>query len=80
MPTTLLLAKRDRIIDNAATRAVVERLTAHRAVVQELDAAHVLEFEPDPQPFYAALAAAAARGEPTAHEPSGPSDVAADPV
>lgn len=63
MPTTLMLASRDRIIDNAATRKVVQRLTAGRAVVQEFNAAHVLEFEGDPQPFYAALAEALARGE-----------------
>lgn len=55
MPTALMLASRDDIIDNAATRKVVERLTAGRAVVKEFDAAHVLDFEPDPQPFYAAL-------------------------
>jgi len=62
-PTTLILASRDRIIDNAATRKIVEHLAAGRAAVKEFDAAHVLEFEPDPQPFYAALAEALARGE-----------------
>jgi len=61
-PTTLLLATRDRIINNAATRAVVERLTAARAAVEILNAAHTLEFEPDPQPFFSALAAALDRG------------------
>ncbi len=63
VPTTLMLASHDRIIDNTATRKVVEHLTAGGAVIQEFNAAHVLEFEPDPQPFYAALAAALARGE-----------------
>jgi alpha-beta hydrolase superfamily lysophospholipase len=63
-PTTLLLAERDRIIDNAATRAAVEHLTAGAADVQTLPGAHVLEFEPDPTAYYAALAEALARGEP----------------
>jgi len=63
-PATLLLAERDRIIDNAATRAAVERLTAGAAYVQTLPGAHVLEFEPDPRAYYAALAEALARGEP----------------
>ena len=60
MPTTLILAGRDRIIDNAATRKIVEHLTAGRAVIKELDAAHVLEFEAETEPFYTALAEALA--------------------
>ena len=60
MPATLILAGRDRIIDNAATRKIVEHLTAGRTAVKEFDAAHVLEFEGDPRPFYTALAAAIA--------------------
>ena len=63
MPTTLILAARDRIIDNAATRRIVERLTAGRCMVEEFHAAHTLEFEPDPRPFYESLRAAAARAE-----------------
>jgi len=55
VPTTLLLARRDRIIDNAATRAAVDRLTGGRAAVVEIDGAHTLEFEPDPTDFHAAL-------------------------
>jgi len=51
VPTALLLARRDRIIDNAATRAVVERLTAGRVRTFEFDAAHTIEFEPDPEAF-----------------------------
>ncbi len=54
-PTTLLLAARDRIIDNAATRRAVERLTAGQANVVELPAAHTMDFEPEPKPFYDAL-------------------------
>jgi len=59
-PTALVLARRDRIIDNAATRAEVDRLTGGRASVFELDAAHTIEFEPDVGPFYELLARAVA--------------------
>lgn len=52
VPTSLLLARRDRIIDNAATRELLGRLTAGAVRVHELDAAHTIEFEPDPAPFY----------------------------
>ena len=62
-PTTLMLASRDRIVDNAATRACVERLTAGRAEVLQLPGAHTLEFEPDLRPLNDALAAAIRRGE-----------------
>ncbi len=60
-PTTLILAGRDRIINSAATRAAVDRLTGGRAKVVELDAAHTLDFEPDPGPSYEALAQSVAR-------------------
>ncbi len=63
MPTTLILARRDRIIDNAATRRMVERLTAGLPVVQELDGAHTLEFEQETGPYYQALALALGGGE-----------------
>ena len=53
--TTLMLASRDRIIDNAATRRIVQRLAGAKAMVEEFDAAHTIEFEPDPEPFFAAL-------------------------
>ncbi len=56
VPAALILALRDRIIDNPATRAAVERLTAGAATVREFDGDHTLEFEPDPAPFYEALA------------------------
>jgi len=55
VPTTLILAERDRIIDNAATVAVVDRLTGGRARTIRLDAAHTMEFEPDPTVFFEAL-------------------------
>ncbi len=54
-PTLLLLASRDRIIDNAVSRRLVERLTAGRADVRELEGAHTLEFEADAGPLMAAL-------------------------
>ena len=55
VPTTLILARRDRIIDNVATRRIVERLTEGAPVVKEFDSAHTLEFAADPQQFYDAL-------------------------
>ena len=63
LPTTLLLAGRDRIIDNDATRSVLERLTARAVRVERLDAAHTMEFEPDPAPFHQLLCRAVARGK-----------------
>lgn len=64
-PTTLILSARDRIIDNAATRRLVDRITAASVHAVELPGAHVLEFEQDPTTLYAALAAAMADAEPT---------------
>lgn len=46
-PVTLVLAKRDRIIDNARTQAMVEKLAQSRPRVMVFDAAHTLEFEVD---------------------------------
>lgn len=63
IPTTLILARRDRIIDNAGTRRVLDRLTAGGALVEEFDAAHTIEFEPDPRAFYESLRTAASREE-----------------
>ena len=52
-PIRLVLAERDRIIDNCRTlelfrswRAVAKRLTSYR------NAAHTLEFEPDPGEYF----------------------------
>ena len=58
LPVTLVLARRDRIIDNAATAEVLRRLTDGRVNVVEIDAAHTIEFEPDPAAFYDVLRAA----------------------
>ncbi len=55
--TTLLLAERDRIVRNAPTVAWLRRLAVHPPDIHLLaDAAHTLEFEPDPGPFRALLA------------------------
>ncbi len=52
VPVLLLLAGRDRIIDNARTRAYVERFaTTDRQVIEYPEAHHTLEFEPDPGAF-----------------------------
>jgi alpha-beta hydrolase superfamily lysophospholipase len=47
-PVLLMLAGRDRIIDNALTRALVKRITTGKLeVVEYPNAHHTLEFEPD---------------------------------
>jgi alpha-beta hydrolase superfamily lysophospholipase len=56
LPVLLLLAEHDRIIDNARTRAFVERFPAHDKEVREYAGAHhTLEFEADPEVFIADL-------------------------
>jgi alpha-beta hydrolase superfamily lysophospholipase len=52
VPTTLILAKQDRIIDNAATIKKIKRLAGENLRIAELPGHHTLEFEPNPQPFY----------------------------
>lgn len=53
LPTLLLLAEHDRIIDNAKTRAVVESFpTADRTVIEYPGAHHTLEFEPEGHPWF----------------------------
>jgi alpha-beta hydrolase superfamily lysophospholipase len=55
-PTLLLLAGKDRIIDNARTRAYLDRFAAtDRQVIEYPEAHHTLEFEPDPTPVFADL-------------------------
>jgi alpha-beta hydrolase superfamily lysophospholipase len=52
VPVLLLLAERDRIIDNARTRRYVERFaTPDRTVIEYPRAHHTLEFEPEPDRF-----------------------------
>jgi acylglycerol lipase len=55
MPVDLLLADRDRIIDNARTERFLRRVAGEHLTVQRLDAAHTLEFEPSETAFEAAL-------------------------
>jgi alpha-beta hydrolase superfamily lysophospholipase len=52
LPVLLLLAEHDRIIDNARTRAFVDRFPAVDKEVHEYAGAHhTLEFEKDPEVF-----------------------------
>jgi acylglycerol lipase len=57
MPLMLMLSGRDRIVDNSRTRAFFGRTpTAHKTLVEYPNAAHTLEFEPDPLPYFRDLA------------------------
>jgi alpha-beta hydrolase superfamily lysophospholipase len=52
VPTLLMLAEHDRIIDNAGTRQMVLAFASHRKTLIEYPGAHhTLEFEPDGHPF-----------------------------
>lgn len=52
IPVLLMLAERDRIIDNRKTRAFVDRFaTTDRKIIEYPEAHHTLEFEPDPGVF-----------------------------
>lgn len=62
-PTTLILSRHDRIIDNEKTREQMGRLAGTNLSVIELDGAHTLEFEPDPAEFYRSVVQAVQRGE-----------------
>jgi alpha-beta hydrolase superfamily lysophospholipase len=54
VPVLLLLAGRDRIIDNSRTRSRLGRIaTAEIRVIEYPEAHHTLEFEPDPEPVFA---------------------------
>jgi alpha-beta hydrolase superfamily lysophospholipase len=56
VPVLLLLAEKDRIIDNAPTRRFVERFaTTDQEVIEYGGAHHTLEFEPDPGQFISDL-------------------------
>jgi alpha-beta hydrolase superfamily lysophospholipase len=58
VPVLLLLAGQDRIIDNGKTKAYCARLASpDRTVIEYPQAHHTLEFEPDPTPFFADVAA-----------------------
>ena len=52
VPVLLMLAGRDRIVDNARTLAYVQSLaTRDRSVIDYPEAHHTLEFEPDPSRY-----------------------------
>jgi alpha-beta hydrolase superfamily lysophospholipase len=56
-PTLLVLSGRDRIIANARCRAYFSRTAAvHKTLIEYPNAAHTLEFEPDPSRYFADLA------------------------
>jgi alpha-beta hydrolase superfamily lysophospholipase len=57
VPTLLLLAERDRIINNEATRALIYSMAARKRVITYPGAHHTLEFELDPQPYFKDLVA-----------------------
>jgi acylglycerol lipase len=61
MPLLLVLAGRDRIVDNARTRAFFNRTGSRvRTLIEYPNAAHTLEFETEPEPYFADLASWAA--------------------
>jgi alpha-beta hydrolase superfamily lysophospholipase len=52
IPVLLLLAGKDRVIDNELTRSYVARFgTSDKEIIEYPQAAHTLEFEADPNPF-----------------------------
>ena len=51
VPTLLLLAEHDRIIDNAKTRRYEGRFPGPKQVIEYPGAHHTLEFEPEGHPF-----------------------------
>jgi len=52
VPTLMMLAGRDEVIDNASCRRFFEQLaTRQKKLIEYPDARHTLEFEPDPEPF-----------------------------
>jgi acylglycerol lipase len=52
VPVLLLLAGKDRVIDNDLTRGYVSRFaTSDKEIIEYPEAAHTLEFEADPNPF-----------------------------
>jgi alpha-beta hydrolase superfamily lysophospholipase len=57
MPTLLVLAGQDRIVDNPRTRAYFARIpSSHKTLIEYGNAAHTLEFESDPSRYFNDLA------------------------
>ena len=50
-PTLLMLAEKDRIIDNAKTRRYVEKFRCEKDIIEYPEAHHTLEFEREEHPF-----------------------------
>jgi len=62
MPTLVMLAGQDRIVDNDHTRHYFARLaSSHKVLIEYRQSAHTLEFENDPTPYFADLASWVAR-------------------
>lgn len=57
LPTLVLLAEKDRIINNAATRTLIGAMATRRRIVVYPGASHTLEFEPDPEKYFRDLVA-----------------------
>lgn len=58
VPTLLMLAGRDRIVDNERTRCYFERIASpSKTIVEYPEAHHTLEFEPEPARYAADLIA-----------------------
>jgi alpha-beta hydrolase superfamily lysophospholipase len=52
MPVLLMLAGKDRILNNARTRVYFEAFASqNKRLIEYAEAHHTLEFEPDPEPF-----------------------------
>jgi len=51
VPTLLMLAGQDRIIDNAKTRRFFEKFPCRKDLIEYPNAHHTLEFEPEGHPF-----------------------------
>lgn len=53
VPTLLMLAGKDPIVDNSKTRHFLERIAhANRTILEYPQASHTLEFEPDPTQYF----------------------------
>ena len=56
VPSLLMLAGHDRIIDNARTRSIVARFPGETSVIEYSGAHHTLEFEPPDHPWIEEMA------------------------
>jgi alpha-beta hydrolase superfamily lysophospholipase len=66
VPTLLMLAGQDRIIDNAKTKAFFATFgSADKTVLEYADAHHTLEFEPEGHPWLGELVGWLGKGERT---------------